>query len=802
MSDPARPGGAGGPASAIDVARARRETPGCRSVAHLNNAGAALPPQVVLDTVVAHLRAEATIGGYEAAAAAKDRTNAIYTGIARLIGCRPEEIALAESATRAWDLGFASLPLEAGQVVLTGEAEYSSNVLAFLQASRRRGITLEVIGNDATGQIDVGRLDRRVRELGAAAGLVALTHVPTSGGLVNPAAEVGAVARAAGVPYLLDACQSVGQLDVDVSAIGCDLLSATGRKFLRAPRGTGFLYVSSRILDRLEPPFIDLLAADWVAEDDYALRPDARRFEAWESSVATRLGLGAAVDYALGWGLPAIEARVVGLAARLRTALESVPGVTVHDLGARRSGIVTFSVAGQEAPSVVERLRSVGVNTSVTWAATARYDLGRRELGDLVRASVHYYNDDDDLDALLAALGALGGSARVFRAPLGRSPPWTRSGIPTTRRRNRSRPPAARRPNRRGPTTSRSRPAATRLRRPPCSASTTNRRRRWTAAERADPPVRFLPSAAGSSPGAITLRLPYRRPLHPDNLFGHLAATAVPGVEEWADGSYRRTLRLEHGAGVVTLTPPSEGSDGSAAGTIRCTLSLTDLRDLTAAIARCRRLLDLDADPLAIDDALTADPALAPLIARAPGRRVPGSVDPEEMAVRAVLGQQVSTAAARTHAARLVAAHGDPVIDPSGRLSRLFPTPAALCSLDPATLALPESRKRTLLALVTALADGTVDLGIGCDWPTTRARLLALPGIGPWTVETLAMRGLGDPDAFLAGDLGIRTAARRLGLPDGPALERHARRWSPWRSYATQHLWATGEHAVNRLPAA
>jgi AraC family transcriptional regulator of adaptative response / DNA-3-methyladenine glycosylase II len=301
------------------------------------------------------------------------------------------------------------------------------------------------------------------------------------------------------------------------------------------------------------------------------------------------------------------------------------------------------------------------------------------------------------------------------------------------------------------------------------------------------------------TPGLLALRLPFRRPLHPDNLFGHLAATAMPGVEEWAEGAYRRTLRLEHGTGVVTLTPPQ--SDGDAV--VRCTLSLTDLRDLSAAITRCRRLLDLDADPLAIDEALRHDAALAPLVADAPGRRVPGSVDAAELAVRAVLGQQVSTAAARTHAARLVAAHGEQVPDPAGRLSRLFPTPAALCSLDPAALALPESRKRTLVGLVTALADGSVDLGPGADWATARARLLSLPGIGPWTVETIAMRGLGDPDAFLAGDLGVRTAARRLGLPEAaPALERHSRRWSPWRAYATQHLWATGEHAVNRLPAA
>jgi selenocysteine lyase/cysteine desulfurase len=301
-------------------------------------------------------------------------------------------------------MAFAALPLEAGQVVLTGEAEYSSNVLAYLHAGRRRGVRFETVPSDADGALDVAALERRLGELGERAALVAVTHVPTSNGLVNPAAEVGAVTRAAGVPFLLDACQSVGQLPVDVAEIGCDMLSATGRKYLRAPRGTGFLYVSDAIRDRLDPPFVDLRAADWVAEDSYVLRDDARRFEAWEASVADRLGLGAAVDYALGWGLPAIAERIGLLAADLRARLEATAGVRVHDTGRVRSGIVTFSVDGAPAPEVVERLRAARVNTSVSWAATAHLDLGRRGLGDLVRASVHYYNTPDELSALVEAL--------------------------------------------------------------------------------------------------------------------------------------------------------------------------------------------------------------------------------------------------------------------------------------------------------------------------------------------------------------------------------------------------------------
>lgn len=295
-------------------------------------------------------------------------------------------------------------------------------------------------------------------------------------------------------------------------------------------------------------------------------------------------------------------------------------------------------------------------------------------------------------------------------------------------------------------------------------------------------------------PGVLSLRLPFRAPLCPDNLFGHLAATAVPGVEEWRDGAFRRTLRLPHGHGIATLRP---GPDHVA-----CTLSLRDLRDLTIAISRCRWMLDLDADPVAVDDLLRTDPVLAPLVDKAPGRRVPRTVDAEEFAVRAVLGQQVSTAAARTHAGRLVKAYGDPVSDPSGGLTHLFPTPAALAELDPEALAFPQSRRTTLTTLATALAGGEIDLGVGSDWEEARARLARLPGFGPWTIESIAMRGLGDPDAFIPGDLGIRAAASLLELPSTPAaLTRRAAAWRPWRAYAVQYLWATGDHPINLLPA-
>jgi selenocysteine lyase/cysteine desulfurase len=390
----------------FDVERARRDTPGAARVAHLNNAGSALPPAQVTEAVIAHLRREAVSGGYEAADAAHDQVEAVYQGIARLIGAQPDEIAVVENATRAWDMAFYSMPFRPGDRILTARAEYVSNMIAFLQAARRTGAVVEVVEDDEHGQFSVADLRRRLERGPGAVKLIAMTHVPTHGGLVNPAEEVGAVARAANVPFLLDACQSVGQLPVDVGRIGCDMLSTTGRKFLRGPRGTGFLYVRRDFLGRLEPPFLDLHAATWTAPERYEIRPDARRFENWETNYAGKIGLGVAVDYALSWGLAAIEARVSELADRLRGQLQAIDGVRVHDLGQRRCGIVTFTVDGVSSHDVQRQLAERGVNTSVSLTAYARHDLAHRGLPDLVRASVHYYNTEAELDRLAGALPA------------------------------------------------------------------------------------------------------------------------------------------------------------------------------------------------------------------------------------------------------------------------------------------------------------------------------------------------------------------------------------------------------------
>ncbi|WP_437762715.1 aminotransferase class V-fold PLP-dependent enzyme [Sorangium sp. So ce281] len=387
----------------MDIAALRRDTPACASVLHFNNAGSSLPPAVVVDTVVEHLRREATLGGYEAEAEAGERLEAVYGAIARLIGAAPGEIALVENATRAWDMAFYSLRFGPGDRILTARTEYASNYIAFLQVARRTGAEIVPVPSDERGAVSLSALDRLLDER---VKLIAVTHVPTNGGLVNPAEEIGRRARSAGVPFLLDACQSVGQLPIDVEAIGCDLLSATGRKYLRGPRGTGFLYVRRALLDRLEPPFLDLHAARWTAPDRYELRPDARRFENWESYVAGRLGLGAAAEYALRLGLPAIRDRVGALAERLRERLSELPGVAVRDLGERRCGIVTFTRAGEDATAIKARLGAQAIHVSVSTASGTLLDFEDRGIPDLVRASVHYYNDESEIDRFVAALAA------------------------------------------------------------------------------------------------------------------------------------------------------------------------------------------------------------------------------------------------------------------------------------------------------------------------------------------------------------------------------------------------------------
>lgn len=387
-----------------DIDRLLADTPGVAHRIHLNNAGAALMPRPVLAAMTGYLTRESEIGGYEAAAEAAPSLDAVYDSVARLIGASRDEIALTENATVAWQMAFYSLAFKPGDRILTARAEYAANYVAFLQVAKRTGAVIDVIPDDADGRLDPDALrtmiDDRVK-------LIAITWVPTNGGLINPAAAVGAIARQHNIPYLLDACQAVGQMPVDVEALQCDMLSATGRKFLRGPRGSGFLYVREALLKRLEPPMIDHFAAPWVARDRYELRPDARRFENWENNYAARLGLGVAIDYALAIGLPAIEARCRELSGHLRQALARIAGVTLHDLGPDPAAIVTFSVAGHEADAIKAGLTKAGINVSVSAPSSTLLDAEARHLPALARASPHYYNTVDEIDRMAAEVQRL-----------------------------------------------------------------------------------------------------------------------------------------------------------------------------------------------------------------------------------------------------------------------------------------------------------------------------------------------------------------------------------------------------------
>jgi selenocysteine lyase/cysteine desulfurase len=389
----------------IDVAAVRADTAGCEHILHFDNAGASLMPDPVFEAVSSHLQLERDVGGYTAENRAAEELAGFYSEFAALLGAQPDEIAYVENATRAWDMAFYGLPLQPGDRILTHASEYVSNYLAFLQQARRRGLMIDLVPSDEYGQIDVSAMEALVKP---ETRLIAITHVPTQGGLVNPVEAVGRVAREHGLIYMLDACQSVGQIVLDAGKIGCDVLSGTGRKFLRGPRGTGFLYVRRDMIERIEPPFIDLHSATWTAGGSYELVPGAKRYENWESNVSGRIGLARAVKYARTIGLPAIQSRVTRLAADLRAALAELPDVTVHDPGKTKCAIVSFRKNSMEPGLVADQLLARGINVSVSAASSARLDFAERNLDSVVRASVHYFNTENEIDRFVDVIGKLG----------------------------------------------------------------------------------------------------------------------------------------------------------------------------------------------------------------------------------------------------------------------------------------------------------------------------------------------------------------------------------------------------------
>lgn len=387
-----------------DLDAIRADTPACESLIHFNNAGASLMPLPVQQAVIKHLELEANIGGYEAEDQASNDLQCFYDEFATLLNASAEEIAYVENATRAWDMAFYGLPLEDGDRILTHDSEYVSNYLALMQQAKRRNLHIDLIPSDEHGQVDVSAISELITDRTK---LIAITHVPTQGGLVNPVKEIGKVAKEHGLIYMIDACQSAGQIVLDVKELQCDVLTGTGRKFLRGPRGTGFLYVRKAFLEELDPPFVDLHSADWISDDTFEFASTSKRFENWESYIAGRLGLMHAVRYANALGVENIERRVFSLGKTLREQLSAQKGVQVHDLGLRQCGIVTLTKKGLDATKLVDQCRVAGINLSVSTFMSARLDFGKRNLDSLVRSSLHYFNTEDEINRFVEVIDSL-----------------------------------------------------------------------------------------------------------------------------------------------------------------------------------------------------------------------------------------------------------------------------------------------------------------------------------------------------------------------------------------------------------
>ncbi|MEM6802181.1 MAG: aminotransferase class V-fold PLP-dependent enzyme [Bacteroidota bacterium] len=389
--------------NAEEIARYRTDTPGTQKVLHFNNAGASLIPKVVFDSVNTYLESEYLMGGYETCDKYAAAFQFTKDKLAELIGASAGEIALLESATTAWYKAFAGLSFEPGDIVLTSKTEYVSNFLGLLREKKQQGIQIELIPDNEYGEIDVEKMEKM---MGPKVKLIAISHIPTNGGLVQPAAAVGKIAKKHKVPYLLDACQTVGQIPIDVNELACDMLSATGRKFLRGPRGTGFLYVRKSFMDQLQPPLPDLFSFTWDSPDAYLPREGAIRFENYEKHFAGHVGLGVAADYALEIGVERIWARVLSLSTELRQRLNSITGVQTQDLGQHPCGIVTFTAEQKSAEEIKAFCNSQSINVSLVMAEGALLDMGPRGLGNMIRASVHYYNTEEEIETFVNTLSS------------------------------------------------------------------------------------------------------------------------------------------------------------------------------------------------------------------------------------------------------------------------------------------------------------------------------------------------------------------------------------------------------------
>lgn len=384
----------------MDIQTIRQNTPGVTHVVHFNSAGASLVSQQVLDAQMDYLKKEARYGGYETAAKHKAQLDKFYSEAAKLINASPEEIAFTESATVAWQRAFFSIPFKKGDTILTTKAEYASNFISYLYQKKEKEVNIKVIPSNSAGEIDLQKLEESIDE---SVKLISITHIPTNSGLVNPAEKIGELAKKYNILYLLDACQSIGQYPIDVKKIGCHFLSATGRKYLRGPRGTGFLYANKDVLPSLKPFNLDLHSANWVKADAYEVRTDAKMFETWESGLAAKIGLTQAFKEVNRLGINKIWERIMQLSKYLRSELNKIEGVKVTDIGTVQSGIVTFT-SRMDAKQLKETLNTKGFNTVVSHKSSTLLDMEDRNLEEVVRASVHYYNTEQEVDDLTAAL--------------------------------------------------------------------------------------------------------------------------------------------------------------------------------------------------------------------------------------------------------------------------------------------------------------------------------------------------------------------------------------------------------------
>ncbi len=389
-----------------EIKKFREDTPGCRERIHLNNAGAALMPHVVTKAMTDYLELEERIGGYESADKMSDSINEFYVSAAKLLNCKPGEIAFTANATDSFCRAISSIPFQPGDVILTSNEDYISNQITYLSFQKRFGIKLVRVASHASGGIDLDDLEACIKKYNPK--LVAITHIPTNSGLIQPAEAIGTICKKYGVLYLLDACQSVGQLALDVQQLNCDFLSVTSRKFLRGPRGAGFLFVSQRVLDKgFEPLFIDMRGADWVEADKYIPRKDATRFEDWEFAYALVMGTKAAIDYCLQLDMNKIEYRVKHLADYIRTHLQEIKGVSTQDKGPSLAGLVTFHLKGSDPVFIKKHMlmKNINVVTSVRNYAVIDYD--EKKVDWTIRVSPHYYNTIEEADQLLAEVKEL-----------------------------------------------------------------------------------------------------------------------------------------------------------------------------------------------------------------------------------------------------------------------------------------------------------------------------------------------------------------------------------------------------------